>query len=64
MFAFDFETSGHNFENGSNIKFNSVQAKQVVNACKAFDVVWQNSLLRKIHNVGIQGKLWLCLSNL
>ena len=36
-----------------------------MDACKArFDVVWQDSLLRKIHNVGIQGKLWLCLSNL
>ena len=35
-----------------------------LDACKAFDVVWQDSLLRKIHNVGIQGKLWLCLSNL
>ena len=34
-----------------------------LDACKAFDVVWQDSLLRKIHN-GIQGKLWLCLSNL
>ena len=35
-----------------------------LDASKAFDVVWQDSLLRKIHNVGIQGKLWLCLSNL
>ena len=28
-----------------------------LDACKAFDVVWQDSLLRTIHNVGIQGKL-------
>ena len=35
-----------------------------LDACKAFDVVWQDSLLRKIYNVGIQGKLWTCLSNL
>ena len=26
-----------------------------LDACKAFDVVWQDSLLRKFHNVGIQG---------
>ena len=30
-----------------------------LDACKAFDVVWQESLLRKIHNNGIQGKLLL-----
>ena len=35
-----------------------------LDACKAFDVVWQESLLRKIYNAGIHGKLWLCLSNL
>ena len=35
-----------------------------LDACKAFDIVWQDSLLRKIYNVGIQGKLWTCLSNL
>ena len=35
-----------------------------LDACKAFYVVWQDSLLRKIHNAGIQGKLWLCISNL
>ena len=35
-----------------------------LDACKAFDVVWQESLLRKIYCAGIHGKLWLCLSNL
>ena len=35
-----------------------------LDACKAFDVVWQDSLLRKIYNVGIQGSLWVCLKNL
>ena len=35
-----------------------------LDACKAFNVVWQESLLRKIYNAGIHGKLWLCLSNL
>ena len=35
-----------------------------LDACKAFDVVWQDSLLRKIYNVGIQGSLWICLKNL
>ncbi|MEW8547288.1 MAG: reverse transcriptase family protein, partial [Candidatus Thiodiazotropha sp.] len=35
-----------------------------LDACKAFDVVWQESLLRKIYNAGIDGNLWLCLNNL
>ena len=35
-----------------------------VDACKAFDVVWQESLLRKLFNAGIQGSLWVCLKNL
>jgi exonuclease III len=30
-------------------------------AAKAFDVVWQNSLLLKLHNIGIDGQLWLLL---
>ena len=35
-----------------------------LDACKAFDVVWQESLLRKLFNAGIQGSLWVCLKNL
>ena len=35
-----------------------------LDACKAFDVVWQDSLLRKLFNVGIQGSQWVCLKNL
>ena len=35
-----------------------------LDACKAFDVVWQESLLRKIFNVGVQGSLWVCMKNL
>ena len=35
-----------------------------LDACKAFDVVWQDSLLRKMYNVGIQEEVWECLSNL
>ena len=35
-----------------------------LDACKAFDVVWQDSLLRKIFNVGINGSLWTCIKNL
>jgi hypothetical protein len=30
-------------------------------AAKDFDVVWQNSLLLKLHNIGIDGQLWLLL---
>jgi hypothetical protein len=32
-------------------------------ASKAFDVVWQNSLLLKLHNAGITGDLWLLLED-
>ena len=28
-----------------------------LDACKGFDVVWQDSLLRMMFNVGVQGKL-------
>lgn len=35
-----------------------------LDACKAFGVVWQESLLRKIYNAGMDGNLWLCLNNL
>ena len=35
-----------------------------LDACKAFDVVWQESLLRKIFNVGVQGSLGVCMKNL
>ena len=35
-----------------------------LDACKTFDVVWQESLLCKLFNVGIHGSLWLCLRNL
>lgn len=32
--------------------------------CKAFDVVWQDSLLRKMFNIGMQGKLWFTIRNM
>ena len=35
-----------------------------LDACKAFDVVWQDSLLRKTYIVGVDGSLWLTLSSL
>ena len=35
-----------------------------LDACKAFDVVWQDSLLRKIYMAGIDGSMWLTLSSL
>ena len=35
-----------------------------LDACKAFDVVWQDSLLRKMINVGVQGKLWLTIRDM
>ena len=31
--------------------------------CKVFDVVWQYSLLRKLLNVDVHGKLWLSVRN-
>ena len=46
-------------------KENSTPLKLVtLDACKAFDVVWQDSLLRKIFNIGIGGSLWTCIMNL
>ena len=46
-------------------KENSTPLKLVtLDACKAFDVVWQDSLLRKIFNIGIGGSLWTCIKNL
>ncbi|MEW8544375.1 MAG: reverse transcriptase family protein, partial [Candidatus Thiodiazotropha sp.] len=35
-----------------------------LDACKAFDVVWQDSLLRKMFNAGVQGNLWWSVRNL
>ena len=35
-----------------------------LDACKAFDVVWQDSLLRKMFNTGVQGNLWWSVRNL
>ena len=36
-----------------------------LDACKAFDVVWQDSLLRKIKfNINGQGKLWFTIGNM
>ena len=46
-------------------KENSTPLKLVtLDACKSFDVVWQDSLLRKIFNKGIGGSLWTCIKNL
>ena len=45
-------------------KENGLPLKLVtLGACKAFDVVWQDSLLRKLYKTGIHGSLWLSLSN-
>ncbi|MEW8562218.1 MAG: hypothetical protein AB2541_08940, partial [Candidatus Thiodiazotropha sp.] len=33
-----------------------------LDAAKAFDVVWQASLLRKIYHEGVDGTLWVTLS--
>ena len=33
-------------------------------ACKAFDVVWQDSLLRKVYTAGVDSAMWLTLSSL
>ena len=66
-------TSGSSATNASLIiseaqneaKENSTPLKLVtLDACKAFDVVWQDSLLRKIFNIGIGGSLWTCIKNL
>ena len=35
-----------------------------LDAAKAFDVVWQASLLRKIYQEGVNGTLWLTLSSM
>ena len=35
-----------------------------LHAAKAFDVVWQASLLRKIYHEGVDGTLWLTLSSM
>ena len=35
-----------------------------LDAAKAFDVVWQDSLMRKIYNAGVDGSLWLTTANL
>ncbi|MCW4345464.1 MAG: reverse transcriptase domain-containing protein, partial [Candidatus Thiodiazotropha endolucinida] len=35
-----------------------------LDACKAFDVVWQDSLLRKVYLAGVDGSMWLTLSSL
>ena len=35
-----------------------------LDAAKAFDVVWQASLLRKIYHEGVNGTLWLTLSRM
>ena len=35
-----------------------------LDAAKAFDVVWQGSLLRKICREGVDGSLWLILSSM
>ena len=35
-----------------------------LDTCKAFDVVWQESLLRQIFNVGVQGSQWVSMKNL
>ena len=35
-----------------------------LDAAKAFDVVWQASLLRKIYHEGVDGTLWLTLSSM
>ena len=48
-------------QNGA--KENGLSLKLVtLDACKAVDVVWQDSLLRKLYNTGIHGSLWLSLS--
>ena len=35
-----------------------------LDAAKAFDVVWQDSLMRKISNAGVYSTLWLTTANL
>ena len=35
-----------------------------LDAAKAFDVVWQDSLMRKIYSAGVDGSLWLTTANL
>ena len=35
-----------------------------LDAAKAFDVVWQDSLMRKIYNAGVDGSLWLATAHL
>ena len=52
------ETQNEAKENGHPLKL------VTLDACKAFDVVWQDSLLRKLYNIGIHGSLWLSMSNL
>ncbi len=51
------ETIYHNIDLGSNVygAFLDIQ--------KAFDTVWHDGLLYKLHNLGIQGKLWRLLRN-
>ncbi len=53
----------------SEVQAEAKELKQPLNlvtldACKAFDVVWQDSLLRKLFNTGIQGNLWSVLNQL
>ena len=35
-----------------------------LDATKAFDVMWQDSLMRKIYNARVDGSLWLTTANL
>ena len=39
-------------------------ASVTLDAAKAFDVVWQDSLLRKIYHEGVSGTMWLTLASM
>ena len=52
------ETQNEAKENGHPLKL------VTLDACNVFDVVWQDSLLRKLCKIGIHGSLWLSMSNL
>lgn len=45
------ETLNHNLEQGSNIYISFLDTS------KAFDTVWRQGLMYKLHNLGIKGKL-------
>lgn len=47
------ETMNHNLEQGSNIYISFLDTS------KAFDTVWRQGLMYKLHNLGIKGKLYM-----